>query len=295
LFEVVPDTYGLILDTGSYDDTQVRLYDGNIGAIKFIIPDDGRDVLSDAWVYVGSGVPDITHVAGFSRTLTSDTSEWETFGTFVSVTGAWCKVIKDAKLQSTEGAVRCNPGETWYVMAKMLDSNSWFMAMDLWGATTISQDTQMYKCTSGSTFVNQNIDGSLRVYGYTDEVFYVNFDYSPNNPIINEQITFIDTSNQNLIETRQWLIENEVVGSGLTLTHTFTEEGTYGVTLVGVSYGGANLQMNKLIEVKDIWEPPEPKESDLLWVYIIGTGLAIVCITFGVLIWKRKKGKAVGK
>lgn len=280
--EIVPGSYGVMLDTTQSGWNYMTFAENNIYAIKFSIPDNEKNILSDAEIRINGGVATRIHEAGFSRILSNDPSKWESYGTFESATGSWCKVISDAKLQSNGGPIRCTAGETWYIIIKMNSHTSWYF--EATGRSGVPADKEIYHYNNGA-WESVSFDCFIKVYGYADETFFVGFDYDPLYPKINEPIVFTDKSNQNLIESRTWMIDNVVVGSDPQITHSFSEVGTYQVTLVCVSYEGTNLQITKTIEVKQIDPPIDPDDQNLLlWALLI----IVVIILAYVIIIKRK-------
>jgi hypothetical protein len=259
--EEVPESRGRLIDTGSRDGSVTAKY-GDYFAIKFIIPMDSTiNVITDVYMHMGSQVHTTSQYFGLSRILTSNTGQWVTDEIAFSPYGniEWNKVITDAKTKGTGSIVRCNPGETWYLMGKVQPNappssnvGGWWYTW--YKASSLSTCQSYYRCRTCTEWVEiSNL--SLRVDGYRDEVFYVDFDYTPKNPLVGEVVTFIDTSNQNLIESRQWLI-NGVVKYGSTVTYSFPGAGQYSASLIGVSYGGSNLQTTKIVEVSTLAPPP---------------------------------------
>lgn len=255
--EEVPNSYGLLFTTSETDGWKTT-WKSECYALKFSIPNDATvNVLKDVYIIIGSRVygSDALQTVGLSRTLTTNTWEWETNPyTWEIVNSNEQKIISNATTKNGS-PVRCNPGEVWYVMIILGDDPGpvdWWFSWKFAGPTT-PEDYRTYLGCNGWPDFAETEKLCVAVYGYRDEIFYVDYDYTPTKPVINQEVTFTDTSNQNLIESRQWIIEGIPVSTNSILDYTFIEPKVYSVTLVGVSYGGANLQMNKLIDVRTWW------------------------------------------
>jgi len=272
--EVVPGSEMYIINTG-YNNGHRILDDSTLYGIKFTIPDVEQNVIKDVYIHFNSGGEGIIHTTGLSRTLTENTNEWETLSTFPALAGTWCKVINNAALQDTGSIVRCNPGEIWYLMIEM--GSFW---LDSSGHTSFDEGTRLYEYIDGS-FVDQSYDCCFRLSAYTDELFFVDFDYEPKNPMVGQEVTFTDDSNQNLIETREWLINNIHYSNEEEITYTFDEEGDETVTLIGTSYEGTTLQQSKVISVGDEPTPPDPEpgQTGFMWIVLVISGIVVSLIS----------------
>ena len=292
LKEMVPGSYQRFLST-SYGHATFEMNKYDCLAIKFVIPDEGINVLTDAEYNIGSHTGTSAYeISGFSKVLSYDPADWAGVDSFNYPGYSWEWCITDATTHQG-GPVRCNPGETWYVMMKMTSSGWWHLHGSIDG---YPEDTEAYISTGGKfvrathEYSDDVFEAMLQVYGYLDEVFYVDFSYAPLNPESGEQITFTDESNLNLLESRQWLIDGTPVVGGETMQHTFEEEGDYAVTLIGISYEGSNLQHNKIIHIGEVVPPPPTENFDLTWIVYIA--LAILCIGgvyYGYKYYKKKK------
>lgn len=252
-------------------------------AIAFIIPDTDRNVFSKFELYgTGNWGEGYSLFVGLSKILTIDKTKWITDVDTFKCKGGWVSVLENPTSKSTNGPIFFKPGETWYlIINRPLEPHS-YDYFSYSTRTITSNDNQTMHLYLNGEFVEQSSSFIFRAYGYKDEVFYVDYTFSPEKPVINEPVVFTDASNQNLIAAHQWIINNTLVGTDSTLTWVFTEPKIYDVTLIGVSYEGSNLQMNRLIDVRIEW-PDEPVETEIPWWLVLGlilSGLASVYIYY---------------
>ena len=79
------------------------------------------------------------------------------------------------------------------------------------------------------------------------------FIYNPPNPIIDEQVTFNASDSHDLdgeIVSYYWDFGDSSTGDGVTVTHSYSTEGSYTVTLIVTDNDGATDTANEIIRVK---------------------------------------------
>lgn len=275
--EEVPGSEDYIINTGVKQWVDYSAHPGDWFAIEFVIPSTNINVINQVGLFLTSFCTvgyDEHHGVGLSRVMTSDETLWETPRYNFCCSYEWV-TINNIKLKDG-GPVRIAPDETWYMIVKVESwsgCNPWFR----WGEALNNYITTYHNGV-------EITDLSFFVKGYVDETFFVDFSYIPSNPVVDEIVVFTDTSNQNLLESREWFIDGVSMGSNPSISYVFTELRTYSVSLVGISYGGSNLQMNKLIE---IGEQPPP-DFELPWWVIAGI---IVAGGIGVIAYLKKEKK----
>jgi len=252
-------------------------------AIEFIVPDQisysglqGLNVLQHA--YSSHHYP-IT-LFGFSKTMTSDTTKWENIAE-VSLQDLlrdrynfrWATIFDDT-------SVVCQPGDIWYVMIKMPTA---LLALRSVYAES-SPNAKFYELDSFDNPIELEEVPAFQIITNRDEPFSVDFTWSPQYPEPGETVQFTDQSHPELVEEWEWTLAPGIFSYQQNPTHVFNEEGTYTVTLVGISVHGTEIEINKQITVGyDIPEPPVEEEFPWWLLGLIGLiGL------FGFVVFARR-------
>ena len=124
--------------------------------------------------------------------------------------------------------------------------------------TTVFEEAGTYSVTLTVTDTEGLKDSQTREITVTSlEGPTANFTFDPDDPDVDEQVTFTSTSTEGdgTITSYEWSIDGEQVGTGSTLENTFTSPGTYHVTLLVTDSNGLSDDITRTVTVQALEGP----------------------------------------